>query len=150
MLFEPDHRQALTDKEWFLAPLSSPIDLNPFWANKSSKCNFDCSQSIHTNKKSAYESFYPDFVEIMDRVDMSDEETKSFIENKISEIRVAVYSKLSSKSAGANVGGTQSLPSVEKHSSRKRLAPPSSPSSKKKRMQKSAPCVCFFLFSPRC
>ena len=84
-------------------------------------------------KKTAYADFYPDFVEIMDRVDMSDEQTKDVIKKKISEMRVAVHSKCRNKSSTANVGSMSSLPPIEKHSNRKRLAPPSSPSSSKKR-----------------
>ena len=133
MLPEPDSKFSSTDKEWFLAPFSSPIDLNPFCTEKLQKCKFDYSQLISIKKKTAHAAFYPDFVEIMDRVSMSDEQTKDAIKKKISEMRVAVCSKCRNKSSTANVGSMSSLPLIEKHSNRKRLPPPSSPSSSKKR-----------------
>ena len=73
MLPEPDSKFSSTDKEWFLAPFSSPIDLDPFHADKLKKCKFDDSQLISAKKKTACAAFYPDFVEIMDWVTMSDE-----------------------------------------------------------------------------
>ena len=133
MLSEPDSTCSSTDNEWVLAPFSSPIDLNPFHADKLNKCKFDHNQLISVIKKTACAAFHPDFVEIMDRVDMSDEQTKDAIKKKIIEMRVAVHSKCRNKSSTASAGSMSSLPSIEKHNNRKRLAPPSSPSSNKKR-----------------
>ena len=115
------------------APLTSVIDLNPFFLKKDVNFKIENVAQNSRKRKSAYETFYPDFKEIMDKAEISDESIKSLIQSKISEMRVAVHSKLKSGAAISSSSGLFSLPSIEKCSVLKRLAPPSSPSSIKKR-----------------
>ena len=71
----------------------------------------------------------------MDKADVSDDSIKALIQSKISEMRVAVCSKLKTGVATSSARGLSSLPSFVNLSARKRLAPPSSPSSFKERQE---------------
>ena len=84
-------------------------------------------------RKSAYETFYPDFKEIMDKADISDDSIKALIQSKISEMRVAFHRKMKIGAVINSSSGLFSLSSFDKCSFLKRLDPSSSPSSIKKR-----------------
>ena len=111
---EPDKNHSSTDEEWFFAPLTLVIDLSPFFLKKDINFKIENVAQNSRKRKSAYETFHPNFKEAMDKAHISDESTKSLVQSKASEMRVAVRSKLKSGAVISSSSGLFSLPSFEK------------------------------------
>ena len=125
MLPELDECHSSADKEKFFTPLTSAIDLNTFFLKREIGFKIENVNQNSIKKRSAYETFHPDFVETMDKDDASRDNIKELTQSKISEMRVAVHSKLKDGVVTSSASGFSSLPSVKKCSVRKRLAPSS-------------------------
>lgn len=130
---KPNVAHASDNENWFLEICHLPVDLNPCYSNMPSPIELSQgsiemidSTSAKPCDKSAYQRFYKRFVDIMERADSNNEHVMSVINNKFSEMSIEVL-KAMNKNRNKTKDDLHSFPQVEKHSNRKRLAPPSSP-----------------------
>ena len=130
------------DESWFMEPKMSPLDLNPYFGSKSASMLVVSDQHIafasrvqkkQNRKKSAYETFYKDFVDMMDKADSNNNEVMTHIKSKFSAMKIEMLQIISKSKTPSSDSVISSLPNIERCSTRKRLAPPSSPSRSKKR-----------------
>ena len=128
---EPPLARQSADLNWFLEPFKSIMDRNSFFKNQNQNFSMQADTELikKQSRKSAnsYQRHYKTYVDIMERVDPNDKEIEEFILNKFSEMSVGVLKMMQAKQGDSQPKGLMSFPPVEKHSSRKRLAPPSSP-----------------------
>ena len=131
------------DESWFLKPLSAPFDLNPYFRKNASEDDALpnlgeglTSTDDYANKsrnKSNYEMFYREFIDVMEKSEDNNHNVREIIKTKFSEMKIVVLKESSKKSLSTNTNAIASFPTIEKIGNRKRIAPPSSPKSRKKR-----------------
>ena len=131
------------DESWFLQAKLSPVDLNPFFGSSSSESliiddDLDVISTVGKKKKrkrGAHETFYNDFVDIMDKADNQNQEIMDFIQHKLSDMKIEMLQKMNKTASESSTSNNaiSSFPNIEKCRNRKRLAPPSSPSRTNKR-----------------
>ena len=131
------------DENWFLKPLSAPLDLNPYFRKNASEDNVlpmldegltsTDDYAKKSRNKSNYEIFYRDFIDVMEKSEDNNHNVREIIRTKFSEMKIMVLKESNKKSIPTNANAIASFPTIEKIGNRKRIAPPSSPKSRKKR-----------------
>ena len=126
------------DEDWVLNPKNTFIDLNPYFIHEEGgaallfeqrKEMIIQSQAQKSKNRSAYETFYKDFFDIMEKSDSRNGNVMAVIKSKPTEMKIEVLRDMSKKSNPELESSIASFPNVEKYPNRKRLSLPLSPSS---------------------
>ena len=73
---ELDPNYSSMDKRWFLSPILSPVDLNPFFNGKNLSFKVEDHKIKTLSRKLVCRAFCYDFVKMMEKVYMEDEGMK--------------------------------------------------------------------------
>ena len=88
------------DVNWFLKPLSAPLDLNPYFRKNASEDDVlplleegltsTDDYAKKSRNKSNYEIFYRDFVDVMEKSEDNNHNVREIIKTKFSEMKIMV------------------------------------------------------------
>ena len=131
------------DENWFLKPLSAPLDLNPYFRKNASEDDVlpmldegltsTDDYAKKSRNKSNYEIFYRDFIDVMEKSEDNNHNVREIIRTKFSEMKIMVLKESSKKNLSTNANAIALCPTIENIRNRKRIVPPSSLKSRKKR-----------------
>ena len=100
------------DENWFLKPLSAPLDLNPCFRKNTSEDDVlpmleegltsTDDYAKKSRNKSNYEIFYREFIDVMEKSEDNNHNVREIIKTKFSEMKIMVLKESSKKSLSTN------------------------------------------------